>query len=323
MFSEIDVLKTLKKKFKPKSGDLFLGIGDDCAAIRTGGNKLLLLSTDSLVEDVHFSRSYFKPREIAKKSVAVAISDIASMGGNPKFILLTIGFPKCSKQELMDELLEGIKASCTLYGVELIGGNITGSEKLFLDVTVIGEITEDKIVERSGSKPGDSVFVTGTLGDSALGLKLIRAEEKGEDIINSHKIPEARVEMGKKLSEKKLASSMIDISDGLLIDIGRITTEQNLGARIYTESIPLSDSYLRLIPDYEEDLFKLALTGGEDYELLFTSPPEFRDKLKVIEKSMKVRITEIGVVTDGKKIELLDNTGKILNYENRGFVHLS
>ena len=323
MFNEIDALKILRSRFKPKSRDLLLGIGDDCAAVRTGTNRVLLITTDSLVEDVHFKSSYYKPLEIAKKSVAVSISDIASMGGFPKFILSTIGLPKCSKQELMDELIEGLNDSCTFYGVELIGGNITGSEKLFLDITVIGEIEEDKIVKRSGSKPGELVFVTGTLGDSALGLKLIKSEKKIEDVIRRHKIPEARVEMGKKLSEQGLATSMIDVSDGLLIDLERITTEQNLGAKIEVENIPLSGSYLKFIPDFEEDIFKLALTGGEDYELLFTSPPEFRDKLKVLEKSMKTRISEIGVVTGEKKIELLDNTGNILNYENRGFVHLS
>ena len=274
MFSEIDALKSLRSKFKSKSGDVFLGIGDDCAAIKAGKNKLLLITTDSLVEDIHFSSSYFLPMEIARKSIAVSVSDIASMGGNPRFMLSTIGLPKCSKQELMDELLEGIESSCALYDIELIGGNITTSEKLLLDITVLGEINEDKIIKRRGSKAGDLVFVTGTLGDSALGLKILKSGNRSvseikpdsgsvsaEDVISTHKIPQARVEIGKKLSELNLATSMIDISDGLLIDLERITAEQGIGAKVYLDNIPLSDSYLELISDFEEDIFKLALTG--------------------------------------------------------------
>ena len=322
MFNEIDAIKSLKEKFRSTSSDVYLGIGDDCAAIKAGENKLLLISTDSLVEGVHFTTSYFKPLEIAEKSVAVSISDIASMGGSPRYILSTIGIPQCSEQEVVEELLEGIKSACSRYGVELIGGNITGSEKLFLDITAIGEIDEDKVVKRCGSRPGDLVFVTGNLGDSALGLKLLESGRKGPDIVNCHKVPLARIEVGKKLAEGKLASSMIDISDGLIIDLERITVEHNLGARLYTENIPLSDNYRSLISEFEQDAFKLALTGGEDYELLFTSPPEAREEVKGIEDSLYIRITEIGVVTEEKKIELIDKRGNFLNYEDKGYIHL-
>ena len=323
MFNEIDALKSLKESFKAESDDILLGIGDDCAALRTGENKLLLISTDSVVEDVHFSTTYFEVQEIARKSVAVSISDIASMGGNPRFILSTIGIPKCTKQNLMDELLEGIKTSCAYYGIELIGGNITASEKLFLDITAIGEIDEDKIIKRSGANPGDSVFVTGSIGDSALGLKLLNSGMKDSNVTHRHKNPEARTELGKELSGLGLATSMIDISDGLLLDLERITAEQNLGARIYLERIPLSDGYLKLVKNFEKDIYKLALTGGEDYELLFTSPPTNRDKLKALENSLKLKITEIGVVSEGNKVELFDSEGNTLNYAKRGFVHLN
>jgi len=322
MFNEIDALKALRKKFVSESEDILLGIGDDCAAIRTGRNKLLLISTDSMVEDVHFSISYFKPREIAKKSVAVSISDIASMGGNPRFILSTIGIPKCADQDLMDELLDGIRSSCDFYGVELIGGNITTSDKLFLDITAIGQIDEDKVIRRSGSKPGDLIYVTGSIGDSALGLKLLNSGLEDPFVIDRHKNPEARAKIGEKLSATGLPTSMIDISDGLLIDLERITTEQNLGAKVYIESLPLSDSYLKLVSDFEEDIYRLALTGGEDYELLFTVPSGLRDELKTVEDSMGLRITEIGVVTEEKTIDLIDGEGNILDYANRGFVHL-
>jgi len=324
MFNETDVLKELKERFKSSSEDVLIDIGDDCAAIRSGVNNLLLISTDSLVEDVHFLKPYFKPEEIAKKSVAVSISDIASMGGRPKFILSTIGFPKCSDRKLMNGLLQGIKGSCELYNVDLIGGNVTTSKKLFLNITVIGQIEKDRVVRRSGAEADDLVFVTGNLGDSALGLKVLQSEEKIEDksIINAHKDPQPRIEVGRELSGSGLASSMIDVSDGLLIDLERITTEQGVGAKIYTQNIPLSASYLSLISRFEEDPLKLAVTGGEDYELLFTSPPDCRDRIKELEISTGIRISEIGVIVREKKIKLFDKGGNTLSYRKSGFVHV-
>ncbi len=324
MFNETDVLKKLKKQFKTSSENVFIGIGDDCAAVRSEPNKLLLISTDSLVEDVHFLRPYFTPEEIAKKSIAVSISDIAAMGGDPKFILSTIGFPKCSETALMEGLLQGMKSCCKLYNVNLIGGNVTTSRKLFLNITVIGHIDQDQVITRSGAKVDDLVFVTGSLGDSALGLMLLKSQDKTEDetAINAHKNPKPRIQVGRKLAKLGLASSMIDISDGLLIDLERITTEQGLGAKIYTENIPLSSSYSALISKFEEDPFKLAVTGGEDYELLFTSPPGCRDKIKEVAISTDVPISEIGFVTSEKEINLFDKGGHALNYGKSGFVHL-
>ncbi len=333
MFNEIDFVKTLKEKFKTVPEEVFLGIGDDCAAIRVAENKLLLISTDSLVEDVHFSTSYFNPSEIAEKSIAVSISDIASMGGEPKFILSTIGFPKCLKpsltlnknQTLMDGLLHGITNSCDLYNVKLIGGNVTTSEKLFLDITVLGEVEECKIIRRSGAKVGDLVFVTGTLGDSSLGLKLLKHGDgfESESIASAHKAPKPRIEIGRKLSELDLASSMIDVSDGLLIDLERITTCQGVGAEIYVQKIPLSDNYVKLISRFEDDIFKLSLTGGEDYELLFTSPKECKDEVKRLSTSAGINISEIGSVTNEKSVKVTDNEGNAISYEKGGFIHIN
>lgn len=324
MFNETDVLKKLKNQFKTSEENIFIGIGDDCAAVRAEPDKLLLVSTDSLVEDVHFLKPYFKPEEIARKSIAVAVSDIAAMGGDPKFILSTIGFPKCSDTALMEGLLQGIKSCCEFYNVNLIGGNVTTSRNLFLNITVIGQIDEGQVITRSGAKVDDLVFVTGNLGDSALGLMILKSKDKTEDkaAVNAHKNPKPRIEIGKKLAKLGLASSMIDISDGLLIDLERITTEQGLGAKIYTENIPLSPSYSDLISKFEQDPLKLAVTGGEDYELLFTSPPGCREKIKELAMSTETPISEIGLVTSEKEINLFDKGGHTLNYGKSGFVHL-
>ena len=331
MFNETDAIKSLKKLFSSASGDLKIGIGDDCAAIKKGENKLLLISTDTVMENVHFSKADFLPGEIAEKSVSVSVSDIASMGGKPKFILSTIGLPKCTESEFMDELLDGLNRSCNFYGIELIGGNMTTSERLFLDITVLGEIEEEKVVKRSGALAGHLIYVTGTLGDSALGLSILKSHKhKSPDsdkyintVIERHKKPMARVEIGEKLSEMGLASAMIDISDGLIIDLERITLESDLGAKIEVENIPLSESYRQLIGEFEDDIYKLALTGGEDYELLFTSPPELKDSVTALYENGDIGITEIGVVTENSDIEIRNSTGQKIEYENRGFVHFS
>ena len=214
MFNELSVLRQLKNRFKANSSDLVLGIGDDCAAVRAGGGILTLYSSDTLVEGVHFSTSYMTHREISKKAVSVSVSDIAAMGGKPKYFLSTVGFPKCTQDNFIDKLLDGFEESSSIYGIELIGGNITSSDKLFIDITVIGEVEEDKIVRRSGASVGDLLFVTGTLGDSAKGLEILSSGngEKDSHLEHRHKNPVARIETGRILGNLGIATSMIDIS---------------------------------------------------------------------------------------------------------------
>ena len=318
MFNELDVLKDLKSRFKSSSDKIALGIGDDCAAVKSSSG-LTLYSSDTVVEGIHFSTSYMTCREIAIKAVSAAVSDIAAMGGSPNYFLSTIGIPKCTPQNQIDGLLDGFQNSSRLYGIELIGGNLTASEKLFIDITVIGEVDKDKIVKRSGASEGDLLFVTGTLGDSAKGLELLRSENGIRDpyLESRHKDPRARIKAGKLLGDNQIASSMIDISDGFLLDLERITVEYGLGADIYLERLPVSEKYIELQKSTEVPL-SLALSGGEDYELLFSVPEGNREKIDNLTSGFDVNISEVGVVTNKKRIDLYGHDKKIFKFREKG-----
>ncbi len=322
MFNELSVLKDLKSRFKSRSAKIALGIGDDCAAVKTGSG-LTLYSSDTVVEGIHFSTSYMTRREIAVKAVSAAVSDIAAMGGSPNYFLSTIGIPKCTPQDQIDGLMDGFQESSKLYDIELIGGNLTASEKLFIDITVIGEVEKDKIVKRSGASEGDLIFVTGTLGDSAKGLELLRTGKETSDkyLEKRHKDPRARIKAGKLLGDNLIASSMIDISDGFLLDLERITVGYGLGADIYLDKLPLSENYIDSQKSSEIPL-SLALSGGEDYELLFTVPGGNRDKIDNLNSKLDVNISEVGIVTNKKRIDLYGHDKKIFKFMEKGFVHL-
>jgi thiamine-monophosphate kinase len=322
MFNELSVLKELKSRFISRSDEVVIGIGDDCAAVKTG-EALTLYSSDTVVEGIHFLTSYMTYREISKKAVSASVSDIAAMGGKPNYFLSTIGIPKCTPQNLIDELLDGFEEAADEYEIELIGGNITASEQLFIDITVIGETDQDKVVKRSGACAGDLLFVTGTLGDSAKGLKLLGPGNKDRDeyLEKRHTNPTARINAGKLLGDNNIATSMIDISDGFLIDLERITVGQGTGADIFIDKLPLSKNYTDLI-NSDEDPFFLALSGGEDYELLFSSHESNRGKINYLKDELDVNISEVGIVTDNKRIDLYGQDNKILKYGKKGFVHL-
>jgi len=322
MIDELSVLKELKSRFTSCSDEVVIGIGDDCAAVKAG-EVLTLYSSDTVVEGIHFSTSYMTFREISKKAVSASVSDIAAMGGRPNYFLSTLGISKCTPQNLVDELLDGFEEAADEYGIELIGGNITTSEKLFIDITVIGEANQNKVVKRSGASAGDLLFVTGTLGDSAKGLELLRRgnKEREEYLEKRHTNPTARINAGKLIGDLEIASSMIDISDGFLIDLERVTVAYKKGADIFLEKLPLSKNYTDLI-NSDEDPFLLALSGGEDYELLFTSHESNREKIKNLMDELHLNISEIGVITENKRIDLYGHDNKILKYGKKGFVHL-
>ncbi len=326
MLDELSALRFIRDNFSESSDDVFIGPGDDCAVIEFGEKRFMLITTDSLVENYHFKKSLVSPTVLGLRAVSVSVSDIAAMGGTPRFYLSSLGFRNEDTKDYFTEIINGFKNASIEYEIELIGGNITQCDSTFIDITVLGYVDKDKIVKRAGASEGDIIYITGTPGDSGLGLRMlmdgIESEESGY-LINRHIYPTPRVEVGKRLGQSTAASAMIDISDGLLIDLERISVEQGLGADIYAEKVPLSEEYTagyeRLgLPKYE-----LALTAGEDYELLFTSPPEQRDEIRNISEQTGVHITEIGTITSSKKIDIYDPNGFTMNFEKRGFFHFN
>lgn len=324
MINELSALRLIEEQFQSALKCVEVGIGDDAAALRVSPGKLLLATTDSQVEDVHFLKSRITPEELARKSVAVSVSDVGAMGGVPKFILASLGFSTSEDERFLRDLIKGFRASEEEFGVKLVGGNLSSSEKLFLDVTSLGEVEPDNLVRRSGALPGDTIYVSGTLGDSALGLSLLsdgRTSDEYSYLIGRHKHPKPRLALGRRLALSGAVTSMIDVSDGLLLDLERITVRQGTGARIHLNKIPVSREYSESISDYTEDFFESALSGGEDYELLFTSPPARRDGIREISRELDIAISEIGEVVPEPALTVLGRDGNEIVIDRRGFIH--
>lgn len=315
--------KYIKNHFEANNSNVLLGIGDDAAAIKLDDNSVFLTSSDTLVENTHFLIGKISPMQLGKKAVSVAISDIAAMGGVPKFVLSTIGIDKNSDDNFFKEIMNGIKISCNEYSVDLVGGNLSGSEIIFVDITAIGKINPENIVKREGAKPGDTIYVTGNLGDSSLGLSLLGSSIESEErnkLVRRHLEPCPRLKMGALLAEKKSVNSMIDVSDGLYLDLSRITEDFGVGAEIMLEQIPLSKEFCTFYKEVCEDKYKLAISGGEDYELLFTSDSKNKT-IEEISHETGVKITNIGIITDCPHIKFIDETGTEKKYSAKGFKH--
>jgi len=304
------------------------GIGDDTAVIEIKKDKLLLSTTDTLAEGVHFKTSYAEPRLIGKKALAISLSDIAAMGGTPLFFLLSVSLPKTLDNGFVVKLLKGMKDCATKHKITLIGGNTTSSSNIIITTTVLGEISRNEVIYRRGATPGDCVFVTGTIGDSALGLKALKKYGKGAVTSKAfgmsakkHLCPEPRIKAGRLLAQKRLASAMTDISDGLIRDLKHITLESNVGAVVEFEKIPLSKEtkdYLRKHPF----AVKTILSGGEDYELLFTAKPEAEKSIRGISKRLGIRISRIGkILPKSEGVVVIDEKGRRINVKKEGFEH--
>lgn len=275
---ELGFIEWVRKKFKAPGKEVIVGIGDDTAVIKDK-EGYLLVTKDLLIEDVHFKIS-FDPFLLGRKSMAVNISDIASMGGEPVYSFLGIGFPKELSWQWIEKFMLGIRKICEEHGVFLLGGDTCSSSKLFVSITLIGRT--DKVVLRSSASEEEYIYITGKLGDSGAGLYILLNNLKSEDshykyLIERHLNPTPRVKEGRFL--KNIASSMIDLSDGLSADLHNLCRESKVGALIYADRIPISEELKKFCAEIDEDPFRFALHGGEDYELLFTSPMELESKI--------------------------------------------
>jgi len=307
---EQEFVATLKKKFPFSHG---LGIGDDASVVRSG-NHFQLISSDILIEDVHFRLQDISLPELALKALAVNISDIAAMGGLAQYFYLGLGFP--SRLSGADLLLffNGLRQGCRKWKVELAGGDYSRAEKMSIAITVIGQCR--KPVLRSGARKGDWIAVTGPTGESALGLKLLLRGETASPFIRKHKRTIPQTEKGFLLAE--YAHAMIDISDGLLLDLTRLLKASGMGAEIDYEKIPMSRSFKQLCRRYQYSEKELVLAGGEDYQLLFTVSPTQEIRLR----KNKIAYHIIGRVTSRRTMLVREN-GRQLRIARLGFDHFN
>jgi thiamine-monophosphate kinase len=334
--NEFDFIEHLRAQVKrhSHSAQVVCGIGDDAAVIKPRAGRDLVVSADLLVEDIDFRRKATTPEFLGHKALAVSLSDIASMGAEPRWILLSVGVPKgVWSTEFMDRLYQGIFKLGDRYEVKLIGGDTSRTpSKILIDSMVLGDCPTGRAIFRAGARPGDLVYVTGELGGAAAGLRLLDrgATVAPEQTINSEgeaiqKVllrqlsPEPRVGWGLVIGEEQLASAMIDISDGLSSDLHHLCEESNAGALIEAAKIPIDSSVSKLCGRRALDPLMLALHGGEDFELLFTVSP--RNVAKLPKKVDGVGVTCIGTIEPAVQGIRLAEGSCVWELEKGGFQH--
>lgn len=327
------MIDEITKEFGTVNNSSILGVGDDAAIIDRGENTATLVSTDMLIEGVHFNLMYVPLKHLGYKAVAVNLSDICAMNGKPEQIVVSMAVSNRFSLEAMKELYSGIKAACDHYQVDLVGGDTTSSTSgLIISITAIGSVDKDRVVKRSGAKENDLLVVTGDLGGAYMGLQVLERERAvyeenpsiqpdldGHDYIIQRQLkPEARIDVINFLRELDVVpTSMIDISDGLASEVLHICKASNVGCHVYDEKLPIDGATSMTAIDFNLDPNTCALNGGEDYELLFTVDQKDYDKIKG-----NPHMTVIGHIThpsDG--IYYVDKNGSAIELRAQGWNH--
>ncbi len=327
------LIKLIAKRSVVRHARLAKGIGDDACVMREVGGRALLATTDVLIEDTHFKRSYTPPRLLGRKALSISLSDIAAMGGEPLFFLVSIALPPETDKRFVDGLYDGLADAGRRWKCLLAGGNTARSRRgITVTTTVFGEAPAGEVVYRKGARAGDLVFVTGELGSSALGLWALgeRGKSAGRGpyrkSVARHLDPEPRLRAGKALASAGLATSMMDLSDGLALDLKRLCIESGRAAVVNLGSLPVSDELLKFGEKHgRRRALLLALTGGEDYELLFTSPESSLKRLSGLSKRLSLPFTPIGRIVPGRgarrAVTVLDEKGSPAALAKEGFEH--
>ena len=314
MLKEFEIIE---KIFKRTSSSIFLGIGDDAALFQKNKKEFWVISQDTLNIDTHFL-SNTNPENLGWKSLAVNVSDILSMGGNPRYALLSMSVPSANKVWIK-RFSNGFFKCAKNYGVELIGGD-TSKGSLSISICILGEALQNNVLLRSNAKLNDDIWVTGELGLAALGLKYIKKKFDAPKVLIKNAIKALEKPQPIDVDMKKLAklcNSAIDLSDGLVPDLNHILNKSALGADIFLESLPMAQ-WIR-----ENKAYSLVLEGGDDYQLLLTAPKSSYKKIIEFSIVNQIKMSHIGSMTKTKKIAIIKSGGKLLNFKEKGYDHFA
>ncbi len=326
---EFGLIRAIQDHCLFSQNKIIKGIGDDCAVIGPYEGRVFLITTDLLVEDVHFVLKNILPEHLGEKALNVNLSDIAAMGGIPLHAFISVAAPRSLPSEFILNVYRGLKKSCKKYCVNILGGDTSASlDRLMINITVMGEALQDDVLFRSGAKPGDWIFVTGTIGDSEGGLRILQGKETIDEphasaLIRAHNRPMPFLEVGRRIAQSHLASAMMDLSDGLAPDLRHICDASHVGAKLFQEKMPFSKSLMAFCDVNGLDPYDLALYGGEDYKLLATVPQKnVEGFLKLFEKE-KPFIFHVGEIMAEQGIRLALSGGKTEALEAGGFEHFA
>lgn len=321
---EFGLIARIQQQIK-KDPRVLTGIGDDCSVCTFPAGEVLLTTKDLLLEDVHFRREWTTMYALGWKSAAVNLSDIAAMGGTAHYLHLGLGIPSHTPITDLEQFLAGFLALCDQEGATLCGGDTCRSAHgLSISVTVQGSAPQHEVCTRSGACPGDVVFVSGTLGDSALALlQLMEGEKPQDEVAVRHHRPQPRLQLGRALAQHGVASAMIDISDGIFSDLGHILECSKVGAELDTRLIPTSDAAKKYLHHHLEQQNQVT-RGGEDYELLFTAGVKEQQSIAEISTRLGITLTPVGKILpieDG--FCYIDSSGTLQRTSAGGFNHFS
>lgn len=301
----MDEFGFISTMLRPLAGEGAFALSDDAASIRVPDGHELIITKDALLRGVHFIGTE-PASQIARKALRVNLSDCAAMGAKPVSYLMALMLPPDTEVEWLESFVQGLKIDQEHFGVTLLGGDTTRTKgELAISITMLGLVPHGKALRRNSAKAGDDIYVSGTIGDAALGLK----NQGDAFLLQRYQLPEPRIALGQKL--QGIASSCMDISDGLAQDLGHICTASNVGAEIFWPQIPLSDAARACNPTPET-----ILAGGDDYELLFTAPASASAQLAALQG-----ITRIGRITEGSDVKVLDENGAQIVLKRTGYRH--
>jgi thiamine-monophosphate kinase len=314
----------------PQSADVIIGVGDDAAVLDIGCDELLVATCDAQVEDTHFRLQHTNPQDIGRRALAVNLSDIAAMGGRPRFALISLLMPPTLDVAVLDGIYQGLREEANQFDVALVGGNVArNAERLIIDITLLGTGTRNRLLRRDSAKPGEAVMVTGSLGSAAAGLLVLEDEQLATKIpsenlvgvLAAQRTPTPRVAAGQWLAQHDVTTG-IDVSDGLAADISHICEASGVGMHIEAESLPIQPEVVTLATLAGREPQELALFGGEDYELVFTVPADRADVVAhELFVATGVKATTIGTVCEGSAMTLF-RQGKPSPLRSTGWDHL-
>ncbi|MGC8838897.1 MAG: thiamine-phosphate kinase [Anaerolineae bacterium] len=327
---EFPLIRRVAERLPPYLPDVRVGVGDDVAVLEQDEWSYLLATCDIQVEGVHFLRASITPFQLGRKAAAINLSDIAAKGGEPLHFLVSLVLPPGTEVAWVDALYDGLREEASRYGADIVGGNMskTGGP-LVVDLFLMGRVNREHLLLRSGARPGDEVWVTGSLGNSAAGLALLLqpdlpvGEAVREPLLAAHLTPTPRVREGQAIARRQQATAMIDLSDGLSSDIGHICEASGVGVRLWAERLPVSPQARHVAALVGKRAWEWALSGGEDYELCFTAPPGAGAALAAaVQEATGTPVTWVGEIlpeAEGRWLRLED--GRDIPLEGVGWDH--
>lgn len=326
-FGLIDRLHDLLKEIGVHTPGVTLGIGDDTASLQPRAGYELLITCDCLIEGRHYLPHHISPRDVGRRAMAVNISDIGAMGGQPLCALVSLGLKPETAVADIEEIYRGFAAELNPFGASIVGGNLTKTENsVFIDITLIGEVRKEITLLRSTARPGDTILVTGYPGQAAAGLKLLKNAGADEQwlfhpLVQAYNVPSHRAREGHAIASTQKARAMIDTSDGFLADLGHICRESRVGALLIQENLPISEDLKKAAADLEMDPYQLFLEESDDYELIITCPPEnVSDIRRAVADVSRTPVHEVGKITE-KEIWLQRPDGTLVPVAPKGWDH--